>query len=340
MRCSNATILSMSVILFLLLLAVSVLLSAMAAGYRTLSTSHLRYWAKQKDDAAKKLYPLKARGSSTYLTIELLRALSLSAVVVLITTSLASWLAWVVIALILFIAFIVLTELFLKPIGIRLLMLCSAPLLGLTNGLKFVMLPLGRVFDNFLNDEPVTLTREELKRMLEAVSPEDTDLNPDEMRMLAAVLQFAKRTVHDVMIPKSRVISVPVGESLTPVVLDDLYKSGHAHFPVMGEDKKTVVGILNMHDLMDIKHNSAVAEAMQQKVYFVDEDRDLEHVLQVFYKTKQTVFIVHNPASDMVGFITIEDVLQQIVGKPVPELKAPIEKVVEAAGDEQIAVVK
>jgi CBS domain containing-hemolysin-like protein len=332
--------LSMSVILFFLLLTASIFLSAMAAGYRTLSTSHLRYWAKQKDDAAKKLYPLKARGSSTFLTLELLRALCLSAVVVLITSAFAAWFAWLIIAIILFIAFIVLTELFLKPFGIRLLMLCSAPLLGLTNAIKVVMLPLGRVFDNFLNDEPVTLTREELKRMLDAVSPEDTDLSSDELRILAAVLQFSKRTVHDVMIPKSKVISVPVSESLTPVILDDLYKSGHAHFPVLGEDKKTVVGLLNMHDLMDIKHNSAVAEAMQQKVFFVDEDRDLEHVLQVFYKTKQTVFVVHNPASDMVGLITIEDVLQQIVGKPEPEPKEPIEKVVEAPGDEQMAVVK
>jgi CBS domain containing-hemolysin-like protein len=72
----------------------------------------------------------------------------------------------------------------------------------------------------------------------------------------------------------------------------------------------------------------------------LDEDRDLEHVLEVFYKTKQTVFVVHNPASDMVGLITIEDVLQQIVGKPGPEPKAAPEKEPPVPSDEPAVVVE
>ncbi len=306
----------MSVIFFSLLLLSSILLSAIIAGYGTLSTSHLRHWAKQKDDAAKKLYPLKARGTSVLLTLELLRAITLSATVVIITNAFAPWFAWLIITALLFVAFIVLTQLFLKPFGIRLLVWLSAPLLGLTNALKLIMLPIGRTFDRFLRDEPITLTREKLGRMLGAVEEDDTDLSSEELQILRAVLLFSKQTVHDVMIPKSKVVTVPINEALTPVILDDLYKTGHAHFPVLAEDTKTVVGILNMHELMDIKLHSAVVEAMQQKVYYVDEDRNLDHVLEVFYKTKQNVFIVHNEASDMVGIITIEDVLQQILGKP------------------------
>ena len=335
---------AMSVIFFLLLLTGSILLSAMVAGYGTLSTSHLRHWAKQQDDAAKKLYPLKARGSSVLLTLELLRATTLSAAIVMITVTFTAWLAWLIIAVLLFVALIVLTQLFLKPFGIRMLVWLSAPLLGLTNALKLIMLPLGRVFDRVLRDEPVTMTREKLSRMLLSVSPEDTDLSGEELRMLRTVLSFSKKTVHDIMIPKSKVVTVPISEILTPVVLDDLYKTGHNHFPVLADDKKTVVGLLNMHELMDIKHHSAVAEAMQQKIHYVDEDRALEHVLQVFYKTKQTVFIVHNQASDMVGLITIEDVLKQILGKPeqaVKTVKTP-QKINESATvvDEALPVLK
>ncbi len=334
----------MTVILFFLLLIVSILLSAMAAGFGTLSTSHLRHWAKQKDEAAKKLYPLKARGSGVLLTLELLRALCLSALAVILINAFAVWFAWILIALLLFVAFIVLTQLYLKPLGIRLLIWLSAPLLALTNAFKPIMLPLGRVFDRFLDDEPVTLTREELIGMLDTVAPEDTNLKPEELRILGAVLSFGEQTVHEVMIPKSKVVTVVVGEELTPVVLDGLYKTGHAHFPVLSEDKKTVVGILNMHELMDIKNHAAVEESMQQKVNFVDEDRDLEHVLQVFYKTKQTVFIVHNSASDMVGLITIEDVVQQIVGKPSqkPKATADVPDIMEPSfsSDEEIAVIK
>ncbi len=83
---------------------------------------------------------------------------------------------------------------------------------------------------------------------------------------------------------------------------------------------------------MDIKQLSTVAGTMQQKVSSVDEDRDLEHVLDVFYKTKQTVFVVHNPAGDMVGLITIEDVVQQILGKP--KAKEHHETHAKASGEE------
>jgi CBS domain containing-hemolysin-like protein len=335
---------AMTVILTFLLIVSSILLSAMVAGYETLSTSHLRHWARQKDLAAKKLYPLKARGSGTLLTIEFLRAISLSAALVLITTTLTPWFAWIFITILLFAAFIILTELYLKPIGIRLLILCSGPILTLTNFMKPIMLPLGRMFDRFLEEEPVTLTRQELQRMLASVSPEDTDLTADELRILGKVLTFAEHTVHSIMIPKSRVVSIKVTESLTPIVLDELHKTGHAHFPVMAEDNKTVVGMLHMHDLMDIKLHSGVAATMQPKVYFVDEDRDLDHVLQVFYKTKQTVFVVLNATSDMVGLITIEDVIQCIVGqpelKPHTEPKSPKQPAAENLGTEQIAVIK
>lgn len=327
----------MNTINLLALLLVSILLSAMVAGYSTLSTSHLRHWARQKDDAAKKLYPLKARGSGALLTLEMFRALSLSAVVVIITSNLSSWTSWLLIALLLFVAFIVLTQLFLKPLGVRMLIWFSSSILSITHALKPLTLPLGRVFDRFIDDEPITLTRNELDKMLCEVAPGDTDLNDFEIQILKKVLGFSGLRVHDVMIPRSKMVTVLADEELTPIVINDLYKSGHSHFPVMGDDKKTVVGFLNMHDLMDIKQHGKASDAMQQKVYFVDEDRNLEQVLEVFYKTKQTVFVVHNSASDAVGLITIEDVLQQILGKPSEKVHHETEP---STSDEEVAVVE
>ncbi|CAN5410832.1 hypothetical protein BH10PAT3_BH10PAT3_5240 [soil metagenome] len=310
----------------------------MSAAYATLSTSHLRHWARKKDSAAVKLYPLKARGSASYLTIEMLRALSLSGSIILLSVWAKPWLAWVISSVFLFLAFVVLTQLYLKPFGIRLLIWLSAPLLGLSNALKPLTLTLGRVFDRFIEDEPITLTRSELRRMLEAVQPADTDLTPDELRILDKVLSFSHLTVHDVMIPKTKVVSIKASETLSPVVLDELHKSGHGRFPVMADDGKRVLGILNMHELMDIKLHTNVAETMMQKVFYVEEDRDLDHVLQIFYKTRQSVFVVHNSASDMVGIISIEDVVQEILGKSnTKERNEPKEA---EAGGEPVPVVE
>lgn len=293
----------------------------MTVAYGTLSTSHLRHWARKKDPAALKLYPFKARGSASYITIEMLRAICLSAAFILLSRQLTPWWAWILSSVLFFLAFIVLTQLYLKPVGLRLLVLLSRPLLALTHLLKPITLPLGRIFDSFLEDEPVTLTRSQLTTMLDAVTPEDTDLSADELRVLGKVLDFSEKKVHDVMIPRNKAVTISITDTLSPIVLDELHKSGHERFPVISEDGKSVVGILNMHDLMDIKQHSAVEEIMMQKVYFVEEDRDLNHVLQVFYKTKQSVFVVNNSASDMVGLISIEDIVQQILGKPAHEVK-------------------
>jgi CBS domain containing-hemolysin-like protein len=288
----------------------------MSAAYATLSTSHLRHWAKAKDPAAQKLYPLKARGSAVLLTIELLRAITLAIAIALLSNSFSAWFMALLLTVIFFFAFVVLTQLFLKPFGMRLLIWLSGPLLFVTHMLKFATLPLGRVFDHFIDNEPATITRHDLAKTLMSVSPEDTDLTTDEVRILTKVLDFSKRTVHEVMIPKSKVVTVKVDEALSPVMLDELHKTGHARFPVMSEDNTSIVGTLTMHDLADLKHSSSVADVMQSKVYFVEEDRTLDHVLDTFYKTRQSVFVVLNMASDMVGLISIEDVLEQILGKP------------------------
>ena len=328
----------MSVILIILLFLLSIILTAMTAAYATLSTPHLRHWARKNDPAARKLYPLKARGSASYLTIELLRAFTLSAAFILLSTALTPLWAWFIAAVLFFVAFVVLTQLYLKPFGIRLLVLLSRPLLALTHLLKPVTLPLGRVLDSFLEEEPVTLTRNQLSGMLDAVAPEDTDLSLSEIRILSKVLDFAQKKVYDVMIPKSKAVTISISDTLSPVVLNELHKSGHERFPVLGEDGKSVVGILSMHDLMDIKHHSAVEEIMMQKVYFVEEDRDLNHVLQIFYKTKQSVFVVIDTASKMVGIISIEDIVQQLLGKPHATTKHQPPHPV--TGEEPIQVVK
>ncbi len=306
----------MSILIIIGLLSVSACLSAMVAAFQTLSASHLKYWARKKDPSALKLYPLKARGAATYLMLEILRALAVGGTFVYIASHMNVWFAWLISTVLFFVAFIVLTQLYLKPYGMRLLILLSRPLLALTNALKPLTLPLGHVFDEYMEQEPVTLTRYDLEAMLKSVEPDDTDLSSEEIRILSGVLSYSHKSVHDVMIPKSKVVTVKATEALTPVVIDELYKTGHARFPVLGEDGKSVVGILHIHDIMNVKTPGSVEEAMQARVNYVDEDRGLDHVLQTFYTTKQSVFVVHNQASNMVGLISVEDVLQQILGKP------------------------
>lgn len=298
-------------------LVLSVLLTAMSLSLRSLSVSHLRYWARKGDATSKKLYPLKARGAATLLTIELFRSFAISSTLVLLTLSMWGFLAWLIGAVVLFVFFIVLSELYLMPIGTRLLALLSAPLLMLSQILKFITNPLGRIFDRFLEEAPVTLTRAELTHMISSVQVSDTDLSADEVRIVKHALTFGEKKVRDVMTPRSVIQGVRDDDVLSPVLLDELHKSGHSRFPVLSVDGESATGILYLKDLIDVKTHTRVAEIMRGPMHYVNEDRELDHVLQAFLRTKQHLFLVVNPFAEITGLVTVEDIVEQVLGKPI-----------------------
>ncbi len=250
------------------------------------------------------------------LTIELLRSLALAAFAVLLSRTFWPPFAGLIIVVISFVGFIIFSELYLKPYGLRMLVWFSRTLLALTHLLKFLTLPLGSMFDRFIADAPAILTKQELKEKLDSVESTDTDLTIDELRILRHTLTFGDKTVHDVMTPRSVVATIGQDDVLSPVVLDELHKSGHSRFPVVGADKD-FVGILFVHDLIEIKDHAEVKEVMRPRVHFVNEERELDHVLQAFLRTKQHMFMVVNAYAEVVGLVTIEDVIEQVIGKPI-----------------------
>lgn len=295
----------------------SILLTAMSLSLRGLSLPHLRYWARKGDATSKKLYPLKARGSAVLLTVEILRSLTVSGSLVLLTIQLQGWLAWIVGSLLLFIAFIVLSELYLRPVGAWLLAVLSPGLMALSHLLKFITLPLGRVFDRFLDESPVVLTRSELSHMIGTVQVSDTDLSGEELRIVKHALLFGEKQVHDVMTPRSVIRTVHDDDVLSPLLLDELHKSGLSRFPVFNHENSAAVGLLYVKDLLDIKSHTRVSEVMHKPVHYVNEDRELDHVLQAFLRTKQHLFLVVNSFAEITGVITIEDIIEQVLGKPI-----------------------
>lgn len=295
----------------------SVLLTAMSLSLRSLSLPHLRYWARKGDETSKKLYLLKARGSAVLLTVELLRSLAVSGTLVLLTLQLWGVLAWLVGAAVLFVAFIVLTELYLRPVGTWLLATTAQVLLTVSQLLKFITLPLGRLFDSFLEEMPVVLTRSELVHMIGAVQVSDTDLSGEELRIVKHALTFGEKSVHDIMTPRSVIRSVRNDDILSPVLLDELHQSGHSRFPVLSPDGNEAVGLLYIKDLLDVKSHARVSDVMHKPVHYVNEDRELDHVLQAFIRTKQHLFLVVNGFAEITGLVTIEDVIEQVLGKPI-----------------------
>ena len=143
-------------------------------------------------------------------------------------------------------------------------------------------------------------------------------LTRDELLRVQAGLALDSHMVEDVMTPVSVVDAIDMHESLGPLVLDSLHKTGHSRFPVMIKDIHHIVGILYLHDIINLKSaKSRVEEAMDPRVHYIHEKQSLERALHGFLKTHRHLFVVVNDYRETVGVLTLEDVLETLLGKKI-----------------------
>ena len=145
----------------------------------------------------------------------------------------------------------------------------------------------------------------------------DSRIAASEMDLLLHSLSFGDKQVVDALVPKRVVTMVAASDHIGPVLMDELNKSGHSRFPVYDQKLDNIVGILYLHDLVGARKTGSVADVMSHKLTYVHEDFTLYQTLQAFLKTKQHLFLVVNSFEELVGIITIEDVMEQMIGRPI-----------------------
>ena len=165
-------------------------------------------------------------------------------------------------------------------------------------------------------DTLVLSSREELE---EAIALSADALSHRERQLLGHVLAFNDKKVRDVMTPRSVIRTVNRAEFLGPLVLDELHNTGHGRLPVIDGDIDHVVGILHLRDLLSLENKkSAIAEAlMEKKVFYVNEDTALYSALASFIRHHHHLFIVVNNQRETVGLLTLEDVIEALIGEAI-----------------------
>jgi magnesium and cobalt exporter, CNNM family len=169
----------------------------------------------------------------------------------------------------------------------------------------------------------------ELKMLLSA-SSERGEIEHDEREMLYKVFDFADKEAADVMVPRPEVtalsIDLPPDECLR-IVLDSPY----TRFPVYRESLDDVLGILHVRDLFSAMHDRGLAEVDMQSIlrppYIVPETKDLAALLAEFRNQNQHIAIVVDEYGAMQGIVTLEDLLEEIVGEIEDEFDLPDESV-------------
>jgi magnesium and cobalt transporter len=165
---------------------------------------------------------------------------------------------------------------------------------------------------------------------------EEGELDTEERSMLLSVLTLDELQVRDIMTPRTDIACLPHGETITTMA-ELIVSTGHSRIPVFSENRDNIVGIVHAKDLIqDLldpnKHTRALSEIMREP-FFVPESKNVLDLLQEFRSRKNHLAVILDEYGGTAGLVTIEDVLEQIVGDIEDEHDAPREEEISLQDD-------
>ena len=167
-------------------------------------------------------------------------------------------------------------------------------------------------------------------RMLLSSSAEQGEIERGEQEMVTRVFDFADKQASDVMVARPEVIALsielPPDEALRAVL-----ESPYTRYPVYRESVDDIIGVLHVRDLIGAMHDRGLVsvdlEEILRPAMMVPETKDLASLLAEFRRTQQHLAIVINEYGTMEGIVTLEDLVEEIVGEIEDEFDIPEESV-------------
>src|ERR1017187_3744876 len=207
-----------------------------------------------------------------------------------------------------------------------------------------------------MSEPPHGNTGRWLRRITQSMSGEPRDLaeliedlreaserglfNGDALVMIEGVLAVADMQVRDIMVPRSQMVLVERDESSDKLV-ELAVESGHSRFPVIGEDRDQILGILLAKDLLRLQ--TAGEEPFEIREYmrpvvFVPESKRLNVLLKEFRLSHNHIAMVVDEYGGVCGLVTIEDVIEQIVGEIDDEHDVEDDQAIRGEGEREFNV--
>lgn len=290
--------------------------------YNSIPVFELKRQARTKDKTAAALYKVAAYGSSLNVLLWLIG--TTSAITLFIWSAQTSWLlATVVMALS---AWLIIWAPSPKPSGwvASLAALFASYQASL---LSFLQPVLGRVGTFFpatgrLHMHTGLYEKEDLLNLIKNQHHQlDNRIPQSDLKIVMGGLTFGDKAVGSVMTPQRKLMMVAGSDSIGPHLMDELHASGFSRFPVVKDSSQVaspqIVGTLYLKDLVGHPETGKVRDIMKKDVYFINESNTLREALGAFLKTQHHLLIVVNNFEELVGVLSIEDVVEQILGEKI-----------------------
>jgi CBS domain containing-hemolysin-like protein len=183
---------------------------------------------------------------------------------------------------------------------------------------------------------PGVMSTEELKILVER-GGEQGILEAEEEQMIHAVIELGDQRIHEVMVPRIAMVSLAAGSTLEQAI-DTVIDEGHSRIPVYDKTIDEIIGILYAKDLLPFLKGSVEERPMLRSILrtpvFVPESMSVDDLLHEFQRRKVHLAVVLDEYGGTAGLVTIEDLLEEIVGEIQDEYDEEEPMVVQLSDDE------
>jgi putative hemolysin len=163
--------------------------------------------------------------------------------------------------------------------------------------------------------KPSLVVEDEIKALIR-IGEEESPRHKYKYKMLSKVFVFSNILVKTVMVPKDKMVLVDINANIEEI-LDNVLESGYSRLPVYRDKPDNIIGVINMKDLLNLSVNRDLV-ILQDIVYppiFVPESRNVAELLKEFQQGHTHLAIVVDSYGKIQGLVTLEDLLEEIVGE-------------------------
>ncbi len=164
-------------------------------------------------------------------------------------------------------------------------------------------------------EEEETVTEEEIRMMVD-VGEEKGAIDLEEKEMINNVFEFDDKIVSEIMVPRTRIFAVDINSSISDVIEELTEDDRYSKIPVYDETIDEIKGIVYVKDiLISQKNKNTKIRGLVKKALFVPETKPVNELFQEMRKNKKQIAIVIDEYGGTSGIVTIEDILEEIVGE-------------------------
>ena len=196
---------------------------------------------------------------------------------------------------------------------------------------------IGRIFGVDLSEvEPIEVSDEQIETLIDA-SEESGLLDQADGEMIRRILDFDEMTAEQVMVPRPDVQAIELATSLDEV-REIVAKDGHSRFPIYQEVPDAIVGTLYAKDLLSVDPSDpkTTLAGLLRPAYYAPTTQPINVLLREFQRQKVHMAVVIDEFGGMAGIVTLEDILEEIVGEIEDEYDRPTALLQRISGDEAL----